>query len=60
MSIETAQELQGLRRGDVVKLEVTAELDGFYADACVTAPCGPISPAARRLITAGRPLVLTA
>ena len=25
-----------LRRGDLVKLDVTAELDGFYADACVS------------------------
>src|SRR4051812_14593671 len=29
-----------LREGDLVKLDVTAELDGFYADACVTAPVG--------------------
>ena len=29
-----------LRRGDLVKLDVTAELDGFYADACVTVVCG--------------------
>ena len=29
-----------LRRGDLVKLDVTAELDGFYADACVTVPVG--------------------
>jgi methionyl aminopeptidase len=41
-----------LRRGDLVKLDVTAELDGFYADACVTVACGPASPAARRLVGA--------
>jgi methionyl aminopeptidase len=41
-----------LRRGDVVKLDVTAELDGFYADACVTVVCGTASPAARRLVSA--------
>ena len=41
-----------LRRGDLVKLDVTAELDGFYADACVTVACGPASPRARRLIGA--------
>jgi methionyl aminopeptidase len=41
-----------LRRGDVVKLDVTAELDGYYADACVTVVCGPASPAARRLVSA--------
>ena len=27
-----------LRKGDLVKLDVTAELDGFYADACVSVP----------------------
>jgi methionyl aminopeptidase len=41
-----------LRRGDLVKLDVTAELHGFYADACITVACGPASPAARRLISA--------
>ncbi len=30
-----------LRRGDLVKLDVTAELDGFYADACVSGSVGP-------------------
>lgn len=29
-----------LREGDLVKLDVTAELDGFYADACVSVPVG--------------------
>jgi len=29
---------------------VTAELDGFYADACTTVVAGPASPRARRLI----------
>jgi len=29
-----------LRAGDLVKLDVTAELDGFYADACVSVPVG--------------------
>jgi methionyl aminopeptidase len=41
-----------LRRGDVVKLDVTAELDSFYADACVTVPVGPLAPRARRLVRA--------
>src|SRR3954449_4213146 len=27
-----------LREGDLVKLDVTAELNGFYADACRTVP----------------------
>jgi len=29
-----------LRDSDLVKLDVTAELDGFYADACVSVPVG--------------------
>src|SRR5262245_40680814 len=41
-----------LRDGELVKLDVTAELDGFYADACVTVPVGEVSPGRRRLITA--------
>jgi methionyl aminopeptidase len=59
-----------LRRGDLVKLDVTAELDGFYADACRTIVVGEGRPQAVRLVrtaeqalaqglkaaTAGRPL----
>ena len=41
-----------LRRGDLVKLDVTAELDGFYADACVTVVAGPATPRGRRMISA--------
>jgi hypothetical protein len=41
-----------LRRGDLVKLDVTAELDGFYADACITVPAGPLSPRAARVVRA--------
>jgi methionyl aminopeptidase len=41
-----------LKRGDLVKLDVTAELDDFYADACVTVPVGPISPRASRVVRA--------
>ena len=41
-----------LKRGDLVKIDVTAELGGFYADACVTVPVGPTSPRVRRLIGA--------
>ena len=41
-----------LRSGQLVKLDVTAELDGFYADACVTVPVGDVAPSRRRLITA--------
>ncbi|HUR85359.1 MAG TPA: type I methionyl aminopeptidase [Solirubrobacteraceae bacterium] len=39
-----------LRRGDLVKLDVTAELDGFYADACRTVPVGDARPQALALI----------
>jgi methionyl aminopeptidase len=41
-----------LRRGDLVKLDVTAELDGLYADACVTVPVGPVAPRSARLMRA--------
>ena len=44
----TACPAAAARRGDLVKLDVTAELDGFYADACVT----PV--AARRRRACGR------
>jgi methionyl aminopeptidase len=39
-----------LRDGDLVKLDVTAELDGFYADACVSVPAGRPRPEAARLV----------
>jgi methionyl aminopeptidase len=39
-----------LRDGDLVKLDVTAELDGFYADACVSVPVGKPRPEAARLV----------
>jgi methionyl aminopeptidase len=46
-----------LRDGDLVKLDVTAELDGFYADACVTVPVGrPRGGAVRLADTARRAL----
>ncbi len=46
-----------LREGNLVKLDVTAELDGFYADACVTVPVGSCRPGDRRLVaTANRAL----
>jgi methionyl aminopeptidase len=41
-----------LRRGDLVKLDVTAELDGFYADACISVVAGPAAPRARRMVAA--------
>src|SRR3954464_4339767 len=59
-----------LERGDVVKIDVTAELDGFVADAAATVLLAPISVDAARLkrvarsafrkamsvATAGRPI----
>jgi methionyl aminopeptidase len=42
-----------LRDGDLVKLDVTAELDGFYADACVSVPVGrPVAATAALAKTA--------
>src|SRR4051812_23464634 len=41
-----------LRPGELVKLDVTAELDGFYADACVSVPVGRTRPRAQRLVAA--------
>src|SRR5262245_9349620 len=43
-----------LRAGDLVKLDVTAELDGFYADACETVAVGRSQPAAARLAGTAR------
>lgn len=43
-----------LRRGDLVKLDVTAELDGFYADACVSVPVGDASRSIVKLAAASR------
>jgi methionyl aminopeptidase len=40
-----------LRDGDLVKLDVTAELAGFYADSCVTVPVGGAAPSALRLVS---------
>jgi methionyl aminopeptidase len=43
-----------LQDGDLVKLDVTAELDGFYADACVSVPVGKSSTSTARLSEASR------
>jgi methionyl aminopeptidase len=43
-----------LRAGELVKLDVTAELDGFYADACVSVPVGSVAPRTARLVAAAR------
>jgi methionyl aminopeptidase len=39
-----------LREGDLVKLDVTVEKDGYMADAAVTAPVGRVSEESRRLV----------
>jgi methionyl aminopeptidase len=41
---------QALRDGDLVKLDVTIEKDGFMADAAVTVPVGTVSEEKQRLI----------
>ena len=38
-----------LREGDLVKLDLVAEKDGYYADAAVTVAVGAVSPAAAAL-----------
>jgi len=38
-----------IREGDLVKLDLVAEKDGFFADAAVTVPAGAVSPQARAL-----------
>jgi methionyl aminopeptidase len=43
-----------LRDGDLLKLDVTAELDGFYADACVTVAIGNAARSTHRLAAASR------
>jgi methionyl aminopeptidase len=41
-----------VREGELVKLDVTAELDGFYADACRTVVAGRGRPRDERLVAA--------
>src|SRR5919202_1121552 len=43
-----------LRAGQLVKLDVTAELDGFYADAAVSVPVGRVAGRVQRLAPAAR------
>jgi methionyl aminopeptidase len=43
-----------LEPGDLVKLDVTAELNGFYADACDTVSVGYGSPLAQQLVASAR------
>ena len=51
---EVVHTIPGPRRveaGDVVKIDVTAEKEGFYADAAATVLVPPASPTARRLLS---------
>src|SRR5579864_2191778 len=41
---------RALRQGDLVKLDVTVEKDGFMADAAITLPVGNVTPERQRLI----------
>jgi methionyl aminopeptidase len=43
-----------LREGQLIKLDVTAELDGFYADACRTVAVGRVRPREQRLMAASQ------
>jgi methionyl aminopeptidase len=43
-----------VREGDLVKLDVTAELDGFYADACISVPVGRVRPGTADLAETAR------
>jgi methionyl aminopeptidase len=43
-----------LRAGELVKLDVTAEVDGFYADAAVSVPVGRVAPRVGRLAAAAQ------
>lgn len=50
---EAVHGIPGTRRiegGDLVKLDVSAELDGYMADACITVAVPPVSPQAQRLV----------
>jgi len=40
---------RALRPGDLVKIDVTAELDGYYADAATTVAIGPVSKRKQQL-----------
>jgi methionyl aminopeptidase len=43
-----------LAAGDVVKIDVTAELDGYIADAAITAVIPPVTPAAQNLVNSAQ------
>jgi methionyl aminopeptidase len=43
-----------LRTGDIVSLDLDASVDGWCADAAMTVPVGPVSAAAKNLLTVTR------
>jgi len=43
-----------IREGDLVKLDITGELDGYYADAAVTVPVPPVTPRNQKLVECAR------
>jgi methionyl aminopeptidase len=43
-----------IQEGDLVKIDVSAELDGYFADSHLTVPVGAISPAKQKLIDCAR------
>jgi methionyl aminopeptidase len=43
-----------LRRGEIVTLDVAAELEGYHADAAITVPVGRVDDRRRRLMSATR------
>ncbi|MBI3793344.1 MAG: type I methionyl aminopeptidase [Nitrospinae bacterium] len=43
-----------LKEGDIVSLDLGAELNGFYGDAAITVPVGKVTDEATRLMTATR------
>jgi methionyl aminopeptidase len=49
-----------LKRGDILSIDIGVILDGWVADAAVTVPIGPVTPVARKLLTATREALFAA
>jgi methionyl aminopeptidase len=49
----------GLKRGDVLSIDIGVLLDGWVSDAAVTVPIGPVSPVARSLLATTRAALFT-
>jgi methionyl aminopeptidase len=45
---------RSIREGDLVKIDLTGELDGYYADAAVTVAVPPVSPRKQKLCDCAR------